>query len=72
MYKYVNLYLCGKNLQIRGERVIKLTNDNIFSKDQVLKITQQLMNEIVNLQNENTHLRYELDKLKKSTITEIH
>ncbi|GAI24790.1 unnamed protein product, partial [marine sediment metagenome] len=34
--------------------------------------TQQLMNEIVNLQNENTHFRYELDKLKKSTITEIH
>jgi len=65
------LYI-DKNLQIRGERVIKLKDDDIFSKDQVLKITQQLMNEIVNLQNENTHLRYELDKLKKSTITEIH
>ncbi|GAG79091.1 unnamed protein product, partial [marine sediment metagenome] len=58
--------------QIRGERVLKLKDDDIFSKDQVLKITQQLMNEIVNLQNENTHLRYELDKLKKSKITEIH
>ena len=58
------LYI-DKNLQIRGVEVIKLQDDDIFSKEQVLKITEQLMDEIVFLQEENESLRNELKKLKR-------
>jgi len=65
------LYL-DHSLQIRGRQVLKLQDDDIFSKDQVLKITTQLMDEIFHLQNENDQLRNELKKLKQQITSEIH
>lgn len=65
------LYL-DNNLQIRGRQVLKLQDDDIFSKDQVLKITKQLMDEIFHLQNDNDQLRNELKKLNQQITSEIH
>ena len=55
------LYL-DKQLEIRGVDVQKLTDDDIFSKDQVVSITSILMREIEELRNENEDLRLELKK----------
>jgi len=55
------LYL-DKQLEIRGVDVQKLTDDDIFSKDQVVSITSILMKEIEELRKENEDLRLELKK----------
>lgn len=55
------LYL-DKQLEIRGVDVQKLTDDDIFSKDQVVSITSILMREIEELRKENEDLRLELKK----------
>jgi len=55
------LYL-DKQLEIRGVDVQELTDDDIFSKDQVVSITSILMREIEELRKENEDLRLELKK----------
>ncbi len=57
------LYL-DKQLEIRGVDVQQLTDDDIFSKDQVVSITSILVKEIEELRKENEELR---SKLKKKT-----
>ncbi len=57
------LYL-DRHLEIRGVDVQKLTDDDIFSKEQVVSITSTLVKEIEELRNENEELRL---KLKKET-----
>lgn len=53
------LYI-DKNLEIRGVEVRKLKESDLFSKDQVLTITNTLMEEIEQLRKENNLLRDEL------------
>ncbi|HUW90921.1 MAG TPA: hypothetical protein VMV43_10470 [Candidatus Nanopelagicaceae bacterium] len=55
------LYL-DRHLEIRGVDVQKLTDDDIFSKDQVVSITSTLVKEIEELRNENEELRLKLKK----------
>ena len=59
------LYL-DKHLKIRGVDVQKLTDEDIFSKDQVIPIVSTLVREIEELRKENEELRL---KLKKKTNT---
>jgi len=62
------LYI-DKDFQIRGVDVHKLqTNENLFSKDHVLKITEELTKEIQRLNEENMRLTEELKKLKNKSI----
>jgi len=59
------LYI-DKDLEIRGADTTELkTEDGLFSKDQVLEITQELMKEIERLTEENLRLCEELDIVKK-------
>ncbi len=58
------LYL-DNDLEIRGVDVQKLTDDDIFSKDQVVSITSTLVREIEDLRKENDELRLKLKKTKK-------
>ena len=58
------LYL-DKHLEIRGVDVHKLTDDDIFSKDQVISITSTLVGEIVELHKEIEELRLKLKKKMK-------
>ena len=50
------LYL-DKDLEIRAVEAKKLSDDDIFSKDQVLLITDTLMKEIERLREENMKLQ---------------
>jgi hypothetical protein len=59
------LYL-DMNLEIRGVDVQELSDDDIFSKDQVVSITKTLMEEIERLREENMELQEQLKKLKKT------
>jgi len=59
------LYL-DKQLEIRGVDVQKLTDDDIFSKDQVISISSILMKEIEDLLKENEELRLKLKKRRRS------
>ncbi len=58
------LYL-DKNLEIRGVETKKLADDDIFSKEQVLLITNTLMLEIERLRDENILLQEKINKLVK-------
>jgi hypothetical protein len=58
------LYL-DKEIQIRGVDVQVLKDDDLFSKDQVVEITETLMKEIERLRRENDNLQIELENLKK-------
>ena len=58
------LYI-DKDLQIRGVDVHELSDDDIFSKDQVKTITNTLVTEIERLQTENANLAKKINKLKK-------
>ncbi len=58
------LYL-DKNLEVRGVDVQQLRDDDIFSKEQVVSISDTLMEEIERLRMENEFLQGELEKLKK-------
>ncbi len=58
------LYI-DKEIQIRGVDVHELSDDNIFSKDQVIKITTTLVAEIERLQRENARLNILNSNLKK-------
>lgn len=49
------LYL-DKHLQIRGVEVHELSDDDIFSKDHVLKLTNTLIKEIERLRKENAKM----------------
>ena len=51
--------------QIRGVDVQELTDDDIFSKDQVISITTKMINEIERLRRENIILLDEINVLKK-------
>jgi hypothetical protein len=61
------LYI-DRNLEIRGVEVRELKDSDLFSKDQVLTITNTLMKEIEQLREENNSLRDELMTIKKSFI----
>ncbi len=58
------LYL-DKNLEIRGVDVQQLSDDDLFSKDQVVSISSTLMEEIERLREENDKLQVELLNLKE-------
>ena len=58
------LYI-DKEARIRGVDVHELSDDNIFSKDQVIKITTTLLGEIERLQRENARLNKLITNLKK-------
>ncbi|MHA1898240.1 MAG: hypothetical protein ACTSU2_12675, partial [Promethearchaeota archaeon] len=51
-----------KDLNIRGVESSRLKDDNLFSKDQVVKISTSLMNEIERLQKENEILLNEINR----------
>ncbi|MHA1819781.1 MAG: hypothetical protein ACTSVC_04860 [Promethearchaeota archaeon] len=55
------IYL-DKDLNIRGVESSRLKDDNLFSKDQVVKISTSLMNEIERLQKENEILLNEINR----------
>ena len=60
------LYI-DKDLEIRGADTNELkTEDGLFSKDQVIEITQELMKEIERLTEENLRLSEELGERKKN------
>ena len=60
------LYI-DKDLEIRGSDTNELkSEDGLFSKDQVIEITQELMKEIERLTEENLRLYEEMAKVKKS------
>lgn len=59
------LYI-DKNLEIRGVDVRELTDSDLFSKDQVLTITNTLMEEIEQLREENNSLRDKLLTIEKN------
>jgi hypothetical protein len=61
------LYL-DRHLEIRGVDVQKLTDDDIFSKEQVVSITSTLVKEIEELRNENEELRLKLKEKTKKVI----
>ena len=58
------LYI-DKETQIRGVDVHELSDDNIFSKDQAIKITTKLVGEIERLQEEIARLNKLITNLKK-------
>ena len=58
------LYI-DKDFQIRGVDVHELHDDDIFSKDQVIELTNTLVGEIENLRRENAKLIEEVHFLKK-------
>ncbi len=58
------LYI-DKEFQIRGVDVHELHDDDIFSKDQVIKITNSLTDEIERLRSDNDKLTKEILHLKK-------
>lgn len=58
------LYL-DKLLEIRAVDVQELTDDDLFSKDQVISITDTLMKEVERLRIENERLNNQLAMLKK-------
>jgi len=59
------LYL-DKNLEVRGVDVQQLSDDDLFSKDQVVSISSTLMEEIERLRSENEKLQLKLHNLKKN------
>ena len=60
------LYI-DQNLEIRGVDVRELTDSDLFSKDQVLTITNTLMEEIEQLREENESLRDKLLTIMKKS-----
>ncbi len=58
------LYI-DKDLEIRGVDVQELTDDDLFSKDQVISITDTLMKEVERLRIENLKLNKQLEIFKK-------
>lgn len=58
------LYI-DKDVQIRGVEIQELGDDNLFSKEQVVKITSTLMEEIERLREDNLKLMEKINKLKK-------
>ncbi|MHA1340701.1 MAG: hypothetical protein ACTSRZ_11100 [Promethearchaeota archaeon] len=59
------LYL-DANLNIRGAEMVKLENtENIFDKEQMMTIVQNLTNELTNLQNEYNELLKKYNELKQ-------
>jgi hypothetical protein len=59
------LYI-DKEAQIRGVDVQELTDDDIFSKDQVITITRKLTDELESLRKENMLLYEKIKNLKKN------
>lgn len=53
------------NFKVRGVEAKQLVEANIFSQDFTSLITQKLMNEISQLEEENRKLREEIARLKK-------
>lgn len=58
------LYL-DKDLEIRGVDVQELADDDLFSKDQVISITDTLMKEVERLRMENERLNNQIQMLYK-------
>ena len=58
------LYI-DENFEIRGSDVYKLTDEDLFSKTQVIMITSTLMEEIERLKEENMKLTDKLKTLNK-------
>ncbi len=58
------LYL-DKSLEIRAVDVQELSDDDLFSKDQVITITDTLMKEVERLRKENESLNNQLVLLNK-------
>ena len=66
------LYI-DKDYQIRGVDVHELCDDDIFSKDQVIELTNTLLREIDRLQKENDKLIEKNHSLKKKIdLTSFH
>ena len=53
-------------MEIRGVDVQELTNNELYSKEQVLSITKILVEEIERLRKENNELIQEINNLPKS------
>lgn len=62
---FITTLYIDKDLQIRGVDVHQLSDDDIFSKDQVMTITNTLVTEIERLQRENANLVNNINELKK-------
>ena len=62
----LSIFYLDKDLQIRGVEIqnIGINDDNIFSKEQSITITDTLMNEIERLREENEELSMENDELR--------
>jgi hypothetical protein len=58
------LYI-DKEFKIRGTQIEEIGNDNLFSKEQVVSITENLMEEINILRMENIRLAKKNRKLKE-------
>jgi hypothetical protein len=58
------LYI-DKDFKIRGAQIEEIGNDNLFSKEQVVSITESLMEEIKILREENIRLAKKNKKLKE-------
>ena len=58
------LYI-DKDLQVRAVEVYELSEEDIFSKEQVMTITKKLINEIERLRVEVKSLHEQISELKK-------
>lgn len=58
-------------LHIRAVEIIEVENSNIFSEDLTKQITEKLMDKIVNLEDENLHLKDLLKKLQVHKLSEF-
>ena len=64
LYEILTTLYIDANLNIRGAEMIKLENyDNIFDKEQMQTIVQNLTIELVNLQNEYNELLKKYNEL---------
>ncbi|TXT58062.1 MAG: hypothetical protein BAJALOKI2v1_450005 [Promethearchaeota archaeon] len=60
------LYI-DEDFRIRGTQIEELGNDNLFSKEQVVSITENLMEEINILREENIRLKEVNKQLKRKS-----
>jgi hypothetical protein len=58
-------------MHIRAVEVVEVENSNIFSEELTKRITQKLMDKIVNLEEENLQLKELLTKLEVEKLSEI-
>ncbi len=58
-------------MHIRAVEVVEVENSNIFSEELTKRITQTLMDKIVNLEEENLQLKELLSKLEVEKLSEI-